>query len=155
MKKRILLILFAFVVGLDASTKYWVVHNLPIILLYKGFPFGGIGILNTALLKISIVHTTNTGTAWGFFSDHGILLLCFRIALTLSLLGYLFFFKPRRKLVIPLTLISAGALGNILDMFLYDAIINHNIVTSTHDVNGGLLIQVGISRTDLDQPHRP
>ncbi len=124
MKKRILLVLFAFVVGLDLSTKYWVVHNLPLIQLYQGFPFGGIGILNSALMKISIVHTTNTGTAWGLFSEYRTLLLCFRIALTVSLLGYLFFFKPRVGLLVPLTLISAGALGNILDMFLYGHVVD-------------------------------
>lgn len=117
-------VLFALVLFFDFSTKYWVVNHLPLIQPYMGFPFGGIGFLNTALLKISIVHTTNTGTAWGLFSDQLKLLLFFRILITGGLLSYLLFFRPKKYLLIPLTLICAGAMGNILDIFLYGHVID-------------------------------
>ena len=117
-------VLFALVLFLDFTTKYWVVHHLPHIQPYWGFPFGGVGILNTALLKISIVHTTNTGTAWGLFAGHLKLLLFFRVAITGGLISYLVFFQPKKNLQIPLTLICAGAVGNIVDVFLYGHVID-------------------------------
>lgn len=109
---------------LDFASKYWVSSELPLLALYKGFPFGGIGILNTTLLKISIVHTTNTGAAWGVLSNfQGILLFC-RISITLAILGYLLFGKPSRMLQYALTIIAAGAVGNIIDFFLYGHVID-------------------------------
>jgi len=121
MKKTVLFLLILF---FDFSTKYWVADHLPLIQLYQGFPFGGIGILNTALLKISIVHTTNTGTAWGFLANFQGLLLGVRILITGIILWYLLFKKPAQRLAIPLTCIAAGAIGNIVDFFLYGHVID-------------------------------
>lgn len=107
--------LFFLVLILDFSSKYWVVHYLPL---------GGIDVINTTLLKFSIVHVTNTGTAWGLLANYQIPLLIVRIIITAGLLGYLFFFKPAKYLLIPLFIIAAGALGNILDFFLYGHVID-------------------------------
>lgn len=121
MKKTVLFLLILF---FDFSTKYWVANHLPLIQLYQGFPFGGIGILNTELLKISIVHTTNTGTAWGFLANFQGLLLGVRILITGIIIGYLLLKKPAKRLAIPLTCIAAGAIGNIVDFFLYGHVID-------------------------------
>lgn len=121
MKKTVLFLLILF---FDFSTKYWVANHLPLIQLYQGFPFGGIGILNTTLLKISIVHTTNTGTAWGFLANFQGLLLGVRILITGVILCYLLLKKPPRRLAIALTCIAAGAIGNIADFFLYGHVID-------------------------------
>ena len=117
-------VFFALVLFFDFCTKYWVSHHLPLIQPFIGYPFGGIGILNAAFLKVSIVHTTNTGTAWGFFPNYLNFLLFFRIAIAGGLLAYLFFFHPPKYLQMPLTLIAAGAFGNILDVFLYGHVID-------------------------------
>jgi signal peptidase II len=117
-------VVFALILFFDFSTKYWVANHLPLIQSYLGFPFGGIGILDTTLLKISIVHTTNTGTAWGFLANYQGMLLFFRILITAGIFTYLFFFKPPKKLLMPLACILAGALGNILDFFLYGHVID-------------------------------
>ena len=117
-------VIFTLILFFDFCTKYWVAHHLPLIQPYLGYPFGGIGILNTAALKISIVHTTNTGTAWGLLSNYQGLLLFFRIAITGGILGYLIFFTPPKRLRMPLTCIAAGALGNIIDFFLYGHVID-------------------------------
>jgi len=118
------LVVFILILFFDFCTKYWVAHHLPIIQPYMGFPFGGIGVLNTDFLKISIVHTTNTGTAWGFLSNYQGLLLVFRMLITGSILVYLLFFKPPKRLYMPLACIAAGATGNILDFFFYGHVID-------------------------------
>ncbi|NGX38492.1 MAG: Lipoprotein signal peptidase [Chlamydiae bacterium] len=117
-------VIFALILFFDFVSKYWVAHQLPLIQLYSGFPFGGIGILNTSLLKISFVHTTNTGTAWGFFSNYQIALLVVRMLVTGGILSYLLYFSVPKYLQIPLTCIAAGALGNIIDFFLYGHVID-------------------------------
>jgi signal peptidase II len=100
------------------------VHYIPHIQPYLGYPFGGIGLINTTLLKISIVHTTNTGAAWGLFANYQMMLLILRMLITGGVLGYLLFFKPPKKLVIPFVCIAAGALGNIVDYFLYGHVVD-------------------------------
>ncbi|MBS0629901.1 MAG: signal peptidase II [Verrucomicrobia bacterium] len=116
--------IFFSILLLDFLSKYWVVNHLPLIQPYLGFPYGGIGVLNTTLLKFSIVHMTNTGTAWGLLANFQIPLLIVRIVVTGAMLGYLLFFKPANYLRIPLFMIGAGAIGNILDYFLYGHVID-------------------------------
>jgi signal peptidase II len=118
------IILFTFIVVADFVSKFWVSSHIPLIKSYLGYPFGGIGLIHTNFLKISIVHTTNTGTAWGLFSDHLNLLLIFRVLITAGLLVYLIFFKPKKYLQIPLTIICAGAVGNIVSVFQYGHVVD-------------------------------
>lgn len=118
------LAVFLLILFFDFSTKYWVSHNLPLFHTYYGFPFGGIGLIHWPFLKFSIVHTTNTGTAWGLLANYQGLLLAFRLMITGALLAYLIFFKPAKHFLWPLTCICAGAVGNILDFFLYGHVID-------------------------------
>lgn len=67
---------------------------------------------------------TNTGTAWGLLSNFQVPLLILRIVIVGGILGYLLFFKPAKHLRLPLFAISAGALGNIIDYFLYGHVID-------------------------------
>jgi len=117
-------VIFTLLLFFDFSTKYWVHHHLPIMQPFIGYPYGGMGIFQSSFFTLSIVHTTNTGTAWGLFSHLPNLLLIFRIAITAGLLTYLLFFKPPKPLQMAITLIAAGALGNILDFFLYGHVVD-------------------------------
>ncbi len=119
-----MLLLFAAIYGIDFFTKYWVAHRIPMIQPYLGFPFGGIGVIDTSALKFAIVHTTNTGTAWGMLANYQTPLLIFRMLITAGIVWYLCFHKPDRRLMIPLTCIVAGALGNIFDFFFYGHVID-------------------------------
>lgn len=119
-----MLIFFVLIFAIDFLTKYWVAHTISIIQPYLGYPFGGIGVINTALFKFSIVHTTNTGTAWGVLASHQGALLVFRVLITLGIIGYLFFANPPKKILLPLTCIVAGATGNIIDYFTYGHVID-------------------------------
>lgn len=116
-------VFFAILI-LDFASKSWVVSHLPLIQPYLGFPYGGIGVIHTAFLKFSIVHVTNTGTAWGLLANHQMALLVGRILITGGILGYLLFFRPVRYLRLPLFIIAAGALGNIIDFFLYGHVVD-------------------------------
>lgn len=123
-----LLALFAFltVLAFDASSKYWIQHNLltlgqsPYI-----YPYGGRPIFKDFFgVNFSIVHATNRGAAWGVLADHHTFLLWVRIAL-IALLGvYTFVFNQKASHRIPLALILAGAVGNIADFFIYDHVVD-------------------------------
>lgn len=121
MKKTVIFLLILFV---DMTSKYWVSHHLPLVQTFLGYPFGGIGLLNLSWLKISIVHTTNTGTAWGILADKQLLLLIFRILISLGIYSYLVFLKPPKQIAYAFTCILAGAIGNIIDFFLYGHVID-------------------------------
>lgn len=118
------LIAFFLVLFFDAGTKHYVAYNIPIMQPYWGYPFGGIGVFKSSFLTVSFVHTTNTGAAWSLLADQQGLLLALRVMITLGLLGYLLFGKASSSLKMPLTLICAGAVGNIIDVFFYGHVID-------------------------------
>lgn len=113
-----------FVFIADFITKFLTAAHIP--LMYGSqFPYGGIGIFKNFLgIEFSIVHAINRGAAWGLFSDYQLYLIVLRIVLIFSLILYLVFYNKHPGFVIPMTLISAGALGNILDYFLYGHVID-------------------------------
>ena len=111
---------------LDQLTKGLVYHYLPVIdsSMYW-YPYGGIGIFrNFAGIEFSINHMTNTGAAWGVLGDHQLPLIILRIGLILGLFIYLFHFNRHKSWQFPLMLIIAGALGNVLDFFIYGHVVD-------------------------------
>jgi signal peptidase II len=117
-------VIFALVLFVDFTSKYWVANHLPIIQPFLGYPFGGIGVFKTSWITFSIVHTTNTGIAWGMLANFQVLLLVMRMLITAAIIVYVAFFKPAKGLRIPLTLIAAGATGNIIDYFIHGHVID-------------------------------
>ena len=110
---------------LDFITKKLVIHFLPSpqelfmgdgsdIVIFKNF-FG---------IELSITHAINTGAAWGYFGQFPYLLLAFRIILISLLTGYLLFFRTPLQFRFPLMLILTGAVGNVVDFFLYGHVID-------------------------------
>jgi signal peptidase II len=75
-------------------------------------------------IEFSIIHQINRGAAWGVLADFQFPLLILRIALVVALIAYLFFSKKHPTWRIPLTLVVAGALGNIIDYFFYGHVID-------------------------------
>jgi len=89
------------------------------------YPYGGIGIFKDFLgIEFSLVHETNRGAAWGVLADYHLYLFLVRILLVLALIVYTLFFNKHPSWRIPLSLIIAGAMGNILDFFLYDHVVD-------------------------------
>lgn len=111
---------------LDGLTKYWTDANLPLISHgLHAYPYGGIPIFQDFLgIDFSLNHATNKGAAWGIFSQFQTILLAFRLLLIAALFVFLIKFNKRRSWQIPLVLILAGALGNVLDFFIYGHVVD-------------------------------
>ncbi len=115
-----------FVLFFDQLTKALVYYYLPVIdsSLYW-YPYGGIGVFqNFAGIEFSINHMTNTGAAWGLLGNYQLPLIILRIALISGLCIYLFYFNRHSSWQLPLMLIIAGALGNVLDFFIYGHVVD-------------------------------
>lgn len=91
----------------------------------SGYPFGGIGIFRDFLgIQFSIHHVTNFGAAWGTFSQFPQILLGVRILLILGMTTFTFFFQQEKAWHMPMILIIAGAMSNVLDSFLYGHVVD-------------------------------
>lgn len=111
---------------LDLLSKYLTQHYLPLIYSQPEiYPYGGIGVFKNFLgIEFSITHAINFGAAWNILNQYQIFLLVFRIFLVAGLAVYVFFFNKTSSQVIPLVFIIAGALGNIVDYFLYGHVVD-------------------------------
>jgi signal peptidase II len=111
---------------LDQLSKGLVSHYLPVLdaFLYW-YPYGGIGVFkDVGGIEFSINHMTNTGAAWGAFSHYQVPLIVLRMGLIMGLLIYLFYFNRHPLWQIPLLMIIAGAIGNVLDFFIYGHVVD-------------------------------
>lgn len=125
--KTLPLVFFAlFILLLDGSTKYFIYHYLPVSNRFAlWYPYGGIGIFRNFLgIEFSINHTINHGAAWGMFAEAQGFLLVLRIFMIAGLLGYLLFYNTNKGWQIPLILISMGAIGNVMDTFIYGHVVD-------------------------------
>lgn len=100
----IFLVIVTIVIALDQVSKQWIRDNIPL---------GG-SLL--AMGQLTIVHVQNTGSAFGLFTNQAFLL---SIAAAAGLVVVLLFFRYLKQLGlaggIALSLIFAGALGNLID----------------------------------------
>lgn len=127
-KQKNALLIFGVIIAvllLDFFTKWLAQAYIP----YAGshaasYPYGGIAIADNLLgIQIAIIHNINRGAAWGILSQWQEYLLYFRILL----IGGLVVFVIRNKNIswdVPLALIIGGAIGNVLDYFLYGHVID-------------------------------
>ena len=121
-----LLLIGLMILLLDQLMKGLVYAYLPVIdsTLYW-YPYGGIGIFkNMGGVEFSINHMTNPGAAWGVLGNYQLPLIILRIALIVGLCLYLFYFNREFSWQLPLILIIAGALGNVLDFFVYGHVVD-------------------------------
>lgn len=114
------------VLVLDQLIKALVYTHLPVIdsSLYW-YPYGGYGVFqNFGGIEFSINHMTNSGAAWGLLGNYQLPLIILRIGLIFALFVYLFYFNYHTSWQLPLILIIAGALGNVLDFFVYGHVVD-------------------------------
>lgn len=128
MRKAYLIGLFLgiSVLALDILSK-WIVYTSipPIETSFWEYPYGGIPIFQNFFgIEFSLVHASNRGAAWGAFSGHQLVLLFIRIILVMALSGYLAFWNRQKAYIIPICLLIAGAIGNIIDYFAYGVVID-------------------------------
>jgi lipoprotein signal peptidase len=113
--KKWWLVLFSLL-SLDILTKILALQHIP-PLGYGPYPFGGIPIFSFLGVTCSLNYITNTGAAWGLFSDYSGLLFILRSLIILALL----FFVPKK---FPLWLVVMGAIGNAIDYCVYGHVID-------------------------------
>ena len=124
MRKSIFLGILILV--LDVVTKFYTQAYLPEMYgAYFRYPYGGIGVFSDFLgVQFSLVHAINRGAAWGLFAEFQKPLLYLRIILIGFLTIYVFLWNKQKELRIPLMLVLAGAVGNVLDYFIYGHVID-------------------------------
>lgn len=114
-----------FIILTDAFSKYLVHSILPIMNQFPAYPYGGIAIFKDFHgIEFSITHLINYGAAWGVFGDYQDILLILRIALIFVLILYLLFFNQHRKVIFPFCLVLTGAIGNVIDYFVYGHVVD-------------------------------
>lgn len=118
MAKALIASLLIFVA--DFASKSWVQalsendpHSLPQVIVHNFFG-----------IHAQITHATNSGAAWGIFADFPTLLVIFRLLLIALLVVYLIGYNTKPKWQIPLACIISGALGNVVDFFIYGSVID-------------------------------
>jgi signal peptidase II len=126
-KKALVFLLLALLIfGADAGLKAYIHRDIPTISASNPvYPYGGISVFrNWHGIDFSIVHVINKGAAWGFFSSLQEYLLYVRVAIIGGLVSYLFFVKATPFKKFCLTLIATGALGNVIDYFVYGHVVD-------------------------------
>lgn len=130
-KQAALLALFGcLMLAIDQLSK-WLIHTyLPLMMgSAPVYPYGGIAVLpNLFGVELAFVHATNKGAVSGLFSDYQIPLLILRSALILGLFVYLIIKRPPRSMQLPLVMILAGAVGNVIDVLFYGHVVDMVLV---------------------------
>lgn len=119
--------IFALLVFLiDFLTKFLTQKYIPVFnqhLLH--YPYGGVGVFKNFFgVEFSIVHVCNWGAAWGILHNFQVYLLIVRLILIAAVFIYLIKFNRQKSWEIPLSLIIAGAFGNVLDYFFYGHVVD-------------------------------
>lgn len=118
---RFLLVLIT-VIAIDFATKRAVAVYMP---LKQGAYISPLMLFHDLFTGIDceITHTCNTGAAWGMFSTFPQVLVFFRLIFICVLIIYILF-SAQKSSIVPLSLIAAGAIGNVVDYFLYGHVID-------------------------------
>ncbi len=126
-KKAFIFIGFAvFIFMADAFLKAYIHFQIPPINACPPvYPYGGVAVFRGWHgIDFSIVHVINKGAAWGVFASFQDYLLYVRIAIIGGLFTYLFFVKASSYRKFCLMLIATGALGNVIDYFIYGHVVD-------------------------------
>jgi signal peptidase II len=121
-----LILLILAIVGLDALTKALVHEYIPLSMWSAPiYPYGGVPVFENFFgVDLCLAHVTNRGGPWGVVSSHHGSLVALRVFAIVCLLGHLIFFNEKKIRQIPLALVIGGAIGNVVDSFLYGHVID-------------------------------
>lgn len=108
------------------ALKYYVHTQIPLLSLSSPvYPYDGIALFrNWQGIDGVIVHVINKGAAWGILASLQEYLLYLRVAILGGLITYLCFVKMSSYRMWSLLLVTAGAFGNILDVFFYGHVVD-------------------------------
>jgi len=124
--RRGLTLFIVVLLAIDCFSKWFVHSYLPLMSESSPvYPYGGIGIFQNFLgIGFAITHLTNTGMVWGMLSGSRFPLLIVRMIVIVGLLFYVFVKRPRFTVSLPMALVVAGALGNVLDALFYGHVVD-------------------------------
>lgn len=126
--KKALRIIFGCLclLGLDFASKAYVYHHIPPMAWASSvYPYGGIAVFhNWHGIDFSINYVMNKGAAWGVFSSFQDHLLYIRLVIIGGLLTYLVVGKASLFKKVALALVATGAIGNIIDYFVYGHVVD-------------------------------
>lgn len=99
---------------LDRFAKLWVLNSLKNVsemVVIKDF--------------FCFTYVENNGAAWSIFKGKTIFLIIFTCAILCGVVFYLIKYRPKNKFMrVALSLIIAGALGNIVDRIIYKHVVD-------------------------------
>ena len=75
-------------------------------------------------IDFSFCYVRNTGAAWGILGDWPHVLVVARLLMVVGMLLYLLLFNRSKSMRFPIVLVVVGAIGNIIDYFLYGYVID-------------------------------
>ena len=120
-----LIILGMFLLFCDFFTKAYVYHVFPFYNPCAGGSCLAVPVFNNFIgIDFLISLAVNKGAAWGVFAEFQVLLLVVRICVIFGMFVYLFFINNSLRWSIPLIFIIAGAIGNVIDFFLYGFVVD-------------------------------
>lgn len=103
---------------LDRVTKIWAIKELSIgkdLIIIKNF--------------FQFSYLENTGAAFGIFRDKTIFLAIITFIIAISILFYLFKYKPQSLILrLSLAFIISGAIGNLIDRAYYKYVVDFILV---------------------------
>lgn len=89
------------------------------------FPYGGIAVFHDFLgIDFCLTYVMNKGAAWGVFSSYQHLLLYVRLVVILLMALYLCIGKMPLMQRYGFALILTGAVGNVIDFFVYGHVVD-------------------------------
>lgn len=112
--------------GIDLFVKMYTHQNIaPMYFSFPVYPYGGIPVFKDWLgIDFSLNYTMNKGAAWGIFSHFQHALLWARFSIVIALFVYLFVAKISFSRKAAFACIATGAVGNIIDFFLYGHVVD-------------------------------
>lgn len=127
MRRAALLLFLGLTIFLiDFLSKSYVHLSIPLMYASSPFyPYGGVAIFQDWHgIDFSLTHVMNKGAAWGMFAGLEKGLVALRILVIGSMLAYFLFFNKKTPQHIPLVCIISGAIGNVVDYFLYGHVVD-------------------------------
>jgi signal peptidase II len=114
------------ILGIDVALKMYAHHNIaPMRWSSVMYPYGGIAIFQNFLgIDFSLNYVSNKGAAWGMFAGFQEYLLYFRFLIMGVIFVYLFNKKLSFFSRFALALILTGAIGNVIDFFVYGHVVD-------------------------------
>lgn len=111
------LLCIASLLTLDFFSKWLTLQYVDLMTwLTPRYPYGGIPVFENFLgVDFSINYVENRGSAFGLFSNFSSVLLIARIVTVIGLIFYGCFYLKHDLYALPLSMIIAGAIGNIID----------------------------------------